>query len=343
MGSFINDITISISRGTLSVQQRSFDPLVVGSGVPVGNSGVINVAELSDLTDEGYSANDEEYKMVGAMFSQSPRPAICRVYRKPSATAYADALTALNATDSAWYALCIQSRAKADLNLVGTWANSNGKMFIGCCSDVTALNARSLDREAYLIHDVPADYPDCAWVGKCIGQQPGSITWKWKMLIGQNAAAYTLTELNAIRTAKGQAIQEQAGVAYVNEGMTTSGEYIDVINGQDWVEDQIKTQLLSLFLNNGKIPLDDTGIAQVKAIVSGVMKQAGDAGIIAQAIADADLAKSDDKKFMYQVTVPQRSEISSTDLNARTLPLVKFVYYLAGAIHKAEITGLITT
>ena len=342
MGSFINDVTVSISRGTLSLQQRSFDPLVVGSGVPVGSSGVIDVAELTDLTAEGYQITDEEYKMVSAMFAQSPRPSICRVYRKPTATAYATALATLQASDAAWYALNIQSRTKTDLQAVGAWANSNGKMFIGCSSDETVLAARNYDREAYIIHDVPADYPDCAWVGKCIGQQPGSITWKWKVLTGQNAANYTLTQLNQIRTDKGQAIQEQAGASFVNEGMVTSGEYIDVIQGQDWVEDQIKTNLLALFLNNGKIALDDTGIAQVRAVVSSVMKSAGDYGIIARAVSDDDLQKSDDNKYMYQVTVPQRSDISTANLTARTLPDVKFVYYLAGAIHKTVVTGYIT-
>jgi len=343
MGSFINDIDISISLGTLSLQQRSFDPIVVGSGVPVGSSGVISVAELSDLTAEGYTSNDAEYKMVAAMFSQSPRPSLCKVYRKPSATAYNTALDTLVANGNAFYCVLIQSRLKADLNLAGTWANANGKFFIGCSSDETSLTARNYDREAYLIHDVPNDYPDAAWVGKCIGQQPGSITWKWKALTGQNAANFTLTQLNQIRTDHGQALQEQSGAIFTNEGIATSGVYIDITNGKDWVQDQLNIQLLSLFVNNGKISLDDTGIAQVATIVRGVLKRAGDAGIIAQAISDEDLRKSDDKKYMYQVTVPLRADISSTDKNARTLPNVKFVYYLAGAIHKVEITGLITT
>jgi hypothetical protein len=342
MGAFINDVVVSISRGTLSLQQRSFDPLIVGSGVPVGQSGIIDVAELTDLIDEGYLTTDEEYKMVSAMFAQSPRPEICRVYRKPAATDYATALATIQASDQAWYALNIQSRTKADLQAVGAWANSNGKMFIGCSSDETVLAARSYDREAYIIHDAPASYPDCAWVGKCISQQPGSITWKWKVLIGQVAANYTLTQLNQIRTDKGQAIQSQAGASFVNEGQVTSGEYIDVIQGQDWVEDQIKTGLLSLFLNNGRISLDDTGIAQSKSVVVNVMKSAGDYGIIARAVSDADLQKSDDNKYMYKVTVPQRSDISSANLTARILPDVKFVYYLAGAIHKTIVTGYIT-
>jgi hypothetical protein len=337
---FINDITISITRGTLGLEQRSFDPLIIGSGVAA--TGITDATDLTDLTTAGYLTTDAEYLMASAMFAQSPRPEIVRVYRKATATAYADALTTLRTTDDAWYTVCIASRDAADLNAVGTWANSNKKFFIGCTSDTAAYAARNADREAYIIHDDPTDYPDCAWVGQNIPKQPGSFTWKWKRLTGQTAAAYTSTQLNAIRTAHCQALQEQAGSIFVNEGQATSGEYIDVIMGQDWIEDQLNIAILDLFVKNEKIALDDTGIAQVEGKVRDVLKRAGDYGIIARAESDADLLLSDDKKYLYRVTVPLRADISTTDRSNRTLPDVKFVYYLAGAIHKAEISGVIT-
>jgi hypothetical protein len=337
---FINDITISITRGTLGLEQRSFDPLIIGSGVAA--TGITDATDLTDLTTAGYLATDAEYLMASAMFAQSPRPEIVRVYRKAVATAYADALTTLRLTDDDWYTVNIESRALADLQAVGTWANSNKKFFIGCTSDETALIGRNVDREAYIIHDQPTDYPDCAWVGQNIPKQPGSFTWKWKKLSGQEAAAYTTTKLNTIRTNHGQALQEQAGAIFVNEGQCTSGEYIDVIMGQDWIEDELNTAILDLFVKNEKISLDDTGIAQVEGRVRDVLKRAGDYGIIARAESDADLLLSDDKKYLYRVTVPLRADISTTDRSNRTLPDVKFVYYLAGAIHKAEISGVIT-
>ena len=72
------------------------------------------------------------------------------------------------------------------------------------------------------------------------------------------------------------------------------------------------------------------------------MKSAGDNGIIAQAISEDDLEFSDDKTYMYQVTVPLRSATSSVDRANRELKDVKFTYYLAGAIHKVTVTGKIT-
>ena len=109
-----------------------------------------------------------------------------------------------------------------------------------------------------------------------------------------------------------------------------------------WFEDQLNIELLSLFINNDKISLDNTGIERVASKVRAVLKRAGDAGIIARATTDSEFKKSDDKFYMYQVFTPLREEIPTNDLANRKLTGVSFVYYLAGAIHEAQVTGLIT-
>lgn len=343
---FINDITINISRGTLGLQELVFRPLVLGSGpvIPTA-SGVTIATKVSDITDAGYTINDEEYKMAAAMFAQTPSPQDVAIYRKATGTAYDAALTTLQTTFDNFYAVTIESRSKTDMALVGTWANSSSskKMFFGGTSDLTALTGRNVDREAYLIHDnLPGDYPECAWVGRVIPTTPGSATWKWKILSGQSASTFTSTQLNTIRTNNGQALQNQKGGIFVNEGITTSGEYIDIIIGQDWVEDQIITNMLSLMLKNDKVAFDDTGIAQIEGVVRDVLKQAGDNGIIAAAVSDDDLLLSDDKEYIYQVTTVSRADTPANDRANRLYDGISFVYTTAGAIHKVTVTGYIT-
>jgi len=337
---FLNDITISISRGTLGLQQQVFRPLVMGSG-PIA-SGVVIATKVSDITDAGYLTTDEEYKMAAAMFAQTPSPEDVAIIRKASGTTYAAALTTLRTTYDAFYAVTIESREKADLNAVGTWANSNKKFFFGGTDDLTALDSRNVDREAYLIHDnSDTDYPECAWVGKVIPKTPGSATYKWKILTGQNASNFTSTQLNTIRTNNGQALQSQKGAIYTNEGKTTSGEFIDIIHGQDWVEDQMVTDLLALFLKNDKVAYDDVGIGQVEGVIRDVLKRAGDNGIIARAVSEADMEKSDDKEYIYQVTVTSRSDSPTNERANREYNGISFVYTTAGAIHKVTVTGYI--
>jgi hypothetical protein len=342
MGSFINDITINISAGTLGLTEQSFLPLILGSGGSAA-TGVTVAAELTDLTDAGYLSTDNEYLMASAMFAQSPHVSSVAVFRKADATDYDDALTTLIETYNDFYGIVIDSRDGDDLHDAGTWANANKKYFFGCSEDPDDLTGRNADREAYLIHNNEAtDFPECAWVGKMLAKVPGSATFKWKTLSGQNASSFTLTQLTAIRANNGQAIQEQAGVTFVNEGKATSGEYIDIILGKDWVEDQLKIGLLGLFIRNDKIPFDNRGIAQVEGVVRDVLKRAGDNGIIAAAVTEAEKQVSDDKIYLYTVTVPDRSAVSANNRATRTLTDVKFNYTSAGAIHHVTVTGLIT-
>jgi hypothetical protein len=338
---FISDITINISSGALSLSQQNFRPLILGTGATAA-TGVTIASKLTDLTDAGYLSTDEEYLMASAMLAQSPHVSDFAVYRKSNATDYDDALTTLITTFDDFYAIVIQSRTGSDLALVGTWANSNKKFFFGCSEDPDDLTGRNVDREAYLIHDNDAaDYPECAWVGGQLSKTPGSNTWKWKKLSGQDHSTFTSTQLNAIRTDHGQALQKQAGVIFTNDGVATSGEFIDIILGQDWVEDELKTGLLALFLKNDKIAMDDKGIAQIEGVIRDVLKRAGDNGIIAAAVSDADKLLSDDKTYIYQVVVPLRADISVANRAARNLAGVEFVYTSAGAVHRTTITGYI--
>jgi len=337
---FIQDIIVNISKGTAGLKQKNFRPLIVGTGVAEIDVGIYT--ELADLVTAGYLTTDDEYKMAAAMWSQSPSPVDIAVYRKLAATAWDAALTTLLTTFTDFWAVLITSKTIADLNTVGTWAGSNKRYFFGEVDDVTAGAARNQEREAYLIHDTAAEFAAAAWVGQNIPRQPGSFTWKWKRLNGVSAAGYDSTEMATIRTNNTQALQEQAGAIYTNEGISTAGEYIDVVHGQDWVEDQLVKEILLLMLKNLKISLDDTGIPQVEAVVRKVLTSAGQNQIIARAITEEDMDNSDDKFYQYKVVVPRRADLSANDLANRDLNAIAFSYWLAGAIHKVRVNGLIT-
>lgn len=339
---FIQDISVSIIRGTKALAQQGFGmPLIVGNTTTAGVPGVYR--EFGDMTSvaQVYSDTDNEYQMASMMFAQEPSPKEIAIFSRNTET-ITNALTTVNESNPGFYAVFIADRDSASLAEAGDWANANKKFFFGGTSDETALTGRNVDREAYIVHNEADKYPECAWAGMNLPKDPGSITWKWKSLNGQNAANYTLTELNTIRDANGQTITEVGGVAVVNEGKCTSGEFIDVIRGQDWVKARIEENLYQLFISNDKIAMDNVGIAQVESTIRSVLKMAGNRGIIAKATTETELTKSDDKEFMYQVTVPRREDITVNDRANRILPGVEFIYYLAGAIHEAEVKGKIT-
>lgn len=336
----INDIIINITNGARALTQKSFRPLILSANKTGSTASRFICSTLTDVVSAGFPTTDDVYKMAAAMLAQSPSPNDFMVAVSPDPVDVA--LGEIYIIDPNFYGILITSRAKADLHLAGTWANSNECFFIGGTSDLTALDLRNVDREAYLLHTSPGDFPDAAWMGRVIPTQPGSATWKWKVLNGQIASTFTSTQLQTIRTENGQALQEVKGQIYVNEGKATSGEFIDVIIGKDWIKDQIYIGVLSLFLNNDKISLDDSGIARIEAVIRDVLKRSGDNQIVARAVSADDLSRSDDKVYISSVTVPQRSDLSSNDRALRQLNGVKFSYDLAGAIHQVTINGIIT-
>jgi hypothetical protein len=342
--SYINDLTISIILQTLALQQQGFGvPLILGKRTSP-SSLIGDYGEFSDLTSmiaAGFTVDDPEYKMAAKMFAQTPCPEKVAVYVRDDTDTIAEALTALIITHNDWYALLITERDRTSLAAAGDWAASNKKLFFGCTTDLTALTGRNVNREAYLIHTDAANFPEAAWVGLCLPQEIGSITWKWKRPTGVIASALTLTELNTIRTGHGQTMSERSGVVYTDEGITTGGEYIDIIQARDYIEARLGEELFGLQVRSGKIPYDNTGFARIESVIRSVLNECGNRGIIARAVDDADRLKSDDGIYMYKVTVPARSNIPANDRAARKLTGIKFTLTIAGAVHNVDIDGYI--
>lgn len=340
--SSINPITINITLQTLPIPQQGFGmPLIIGSDTAeIAYQEVTNAAELTT-----YTSSDDEYMMCAAFFAQNPRPEICAVYRKATITTYGDALNNLILTENEWYCLLSTSKAKADLNTLGTWAGSNGKIYIGACSDATALDTRNQIREAYLIHinpDETSGWPDAAWAGACLTATPGSVTWAYKRPNGVTESGLNTTDTNAVITANGNVLAKMAGQVATYPGKTTGGEFIDVIVARDYIEARLSEELNRTLLVNGKIPYTIDGFKQIQSVVQGVLKNAGLLGIVATVDSEDDKTRSDLGDYQYQIVIPTSlSDVPANDRANRKMPLT-FRFRIAGAIHLIDITGYIT-
>jgi hypothetical protein len=342
--SHINDLTISIILQTLALQQQGFGvPLILGKRTTpsalIGDYG--EFSDLASMITAGFTADDPEYKMVGKMLAQSPCPEKVAVFVRDDTDDIDEALAELILTHNDWYALLVTERDKTSMATAGTWALANKKIFFGCSTDITALESRNNNREAYLIHSDAANFPEAAWVGLCLPQEIGSITWKWKRPTGVIASTFTLTELNTIRTGHGQTMSERSGIIYTDEGITTAGEFIDIIQARDYIEARLGEELFALQVRSGKVPYDNTGFARIESVIRTVFNECGNRGIIGRVTDDADRLKSDDGIYIYKVTVPARSEVPANDRAARKLSGIKFSLTIAGAVHGVDIDGYI--
>lgn len=168
-----------------------------------------------------------------------------------------------------------------------------------------------------------------------VGQfQPGATTWKFVIPSGITPAADPVTgkrlstaKQGYIRDRNGSWFGLERGVNFNHGGTMASGEWIDVIQLKDWMNDQIEVRLTNLLLNQpgGKIPFTSAGKAQVTSVVDSVLKDAVDFGGLSGYV---------------PTTVPGNTPFA--EQAARILDQVEWTGYLAGAVHFILVSGTLT-
>jgi hypothetical protein len=339
----INNITINIALQTLPISQKGFGlPLIAGTKARSQKPDFVEVSDADELLDSGigFVSTDPEYKMAMAIFSQSPRLekiAVCHI------SAFAQLATELaayrnNGYDN-WYYLLITSRDKNDIMLADEYINSLEKIGMFATHDKT-INSTG-ERTIILISSHADEYPDAAWIGRCAAEKIGSITWDSKQLSGQKNSTISGLEQTTILANNFNVLREMGGVVVTWEGKTASGQYIDNIQGRDYLKARLTEALQSLKINNKKIPMDGRGIALTEACMREVFRDAGRNGVIAPVVDSLDRAKSDLGDYQYKLSLPDSiSGISTNDRANRKLLPITFTATVGGGINKFEINGI---
>ena len=359
----ITDVNVIITKETAAVTQAGFGlPLIVGTAGETGFDDLgyrvcENLSQVAALVpavepepgEEGEpgtpgtpgTAGTEVYKIAQKIFGQTPAPqkvAVVWLDLTNATTAIAGINEILAEGHNDWYFLLSDSQNALIIDAFAEFAAANDKIYfvsmtkevLDALSPATTANERAVG----LAHkNAATQYPAEGWVGRCAPEDPGSITWKFKSLNGIGVSGYNPTEIAAIKEKNCNVVVSQGGILHTSEGVTFSGEYIDVIRSQDWVKARIAENVFRLLATSPKIPYDDRGIAMVLSEVQGVMQQAVGMGII---------ARDPDGNGLWSVTAPRRGEIPTNEIANRTLPDVRFEFTLAGAIHNVTVKGVIS-
>ena len=253
-----------------------------------------------------------------------------------------EAVAAIAALTSDWYGLATYNNNPADIKLIAAWVEANKKLY--GYSTAGAANLDPDDTTAVMAElaalnyartwglwdeDAGVSYPEAAWFGVMLAIDPGSATWAFKTLVGQDADYLNTTESESVLAKSGNIYQLIGGVSITREGTVASGEYIDIIRGVDWLESRMEEVIYSALVNNPKIPFTTSGIETIASLVSGQLQDGIEQGVIA-----------DTPPFV--VTVPDIATIPTADKLARELNGITFTATLAGAIQKVVINGSVT-
>jgi hypothetical protein len=317
----------------------------VGFGVPLillenAESAVAytEVSNIDEMVAAGIESASIAYKAAQLLFSQTNAPkqiAVCAV-TTPATTALADA-TLIN---KGWRQLIVVSdgdSASAPAQIITLVEAMDGKLYFAGLDvdDDTAITTSGLRRTIlfYCTATEEVPVPVAALVGETAGRAAGSFTYKNLILSGVPAQELTDSEIDAIHKKGGITFVSKAGDNVTSEGKVAGGEYIDVIDSEDYIVQQLAYKTQKVLNSAAKVPYDNNGIALLESVAVDVLQGAYNNGMI---------ITNEDGTPGYSVFYALREDTKATDRANRVYLGGNFSFALTGAIHTVEITGSIT-
>ena len=355
-------VTVNIDIAAPAVDGTSFDNLLIvglpparAPSAPLPDVGVYS--SLAEVTGAGYVALGENADPVGIAariaFSQNPRPTkIFIAAQKETDTMMLEPPTdTLNRALSmnGWYVICPAGVPESQLEKMAEWTEAHTKMlaytYLSEIDPVSAVFFRShgwcgLTKDGEDAVDVPQAnaYLHVAVTAKCLSHPAGSETWKFKRLAAVHPSQLSSTLTTKIMNDNSNYFTQMAGRNITMNGITRGGEWIDLIRGRDWLQNDMQLRIFNLLLMRPKIPFTNPGIALVENAMIASLKSAQDRGIVAPDEYD------DDGNLVpgFIVSVPNAMSLTPTEKASRVLRHCTFTARIAGAIHAVSVNGTLT-
>ncbi|WP_342577688.1 DUF3383 family protein [Psychrobacillus sp. FSL K6-2843] len=281
-----------------------------------------------------FAESTDTYKAARVAFKQGDTSTAKVAIATYDGTEITAAQTLAKYYNEDWYFVSLATGTVADYIAISDVVEGEGFKLaahtVDSIEDLTTLSVKKYDRTFVMMHDKLNQYPHLALIGGHGSKPVGSITYKFKKLIGVDPAPYDATTLLAIHALNGFAYVAKNGNYQTSEGTLLSGEYIDVIHGKDWVKVNMEQAISTLFVNNDKISFDDVGIPQIEGEARTILEIGAQQGIIA--LDEAELP-------LYTLTAKRRSQTNAADRVERHYKGLSFSFELAGAIHETTVNG----
>lgn len=329
-------VEVNITRQTKPVSEKGFGlPLVLAT------SKALEYKVYTDITEvvNDFAESTKEYKLLNRMFGQNPSPSEIAVYgvvydaAKGDLTALTSALNTLLLTHNDFYYLISPEQGDVEVTALAEWISTQKKIYVASTSSESLYKELKglYDNVFLLVHDQPDTYPAEGLVATLAPQTIGSYTWTFKTIQGVPAVSFDNTKIKDIEDNNACTYIAESGVNITSHGVATSGEYIDVIQGQHFIEAKISENIFGMLVRNPKVPYTSDGIAMAVAELEKALRLAGKNGIIAQ----------ENDEYQYTITVPKIEDIPANTKANRVLPDIPWEATIAGAIENVKINGVL--
>jgi hypothetical protein len=327
---------VAASGNTTGQIATALSSAIAGSGAPVTPTVAASVITVTT-------------NIAGAAFGITTAGNISRV-AGTSTELPGVALAAAKVENNDWYGVSITARDNASVLSAADWVEANKKLLgVSISADnaldpavTTDLGSLLKQGQYFRTHwwyhkGASLEWLEAAVAAKSFTYYPGGETWALKRLAGIAYDDLQEGQAQAVFAKNGNTFEQFRNFATTQNGRVAAGEWIDVIRFRDWLEEEIKINVVSAMINaDGKLPYTDAGIQVIVA----AMRQALDRGVTRKGIAPEEVDPTSDRVIpSYTVSAPSASAVSFNDKANRILRDVKFTARLAGAIHVTEIKG----
>lgn len=335
-------VNVQISLAISGLTRVGFGTLLFISEYTSANAPENRVMEFAnaDEADSDGEINSATKLAVTRFFSGDLRPPRVKVGYKLDSETWTEALAACEEADPQWYAFALDTVAQADILEGAVWAQPRPKLFIAKTDDADVLDsgetgdvgsvllAAEYDSTGLIYSsNATSDYPDMAWAGGQLPENPGSTTWAFKRTPGIPADAFTGAQITSLEAKRVTRIENIQGVTRTIGGyVSRPAVFIDIRRGLDYHAQRTAEDIFILLTREKKVPGDDRGSAMVENVIRGRLDQSVQEDIFI------------DDSFL-DVFVPRFDQRDPIDRENRFLDGCTFQANLVGAVHKVSVRG----
>ena len=168
------------------------------------------------------------------------------------------------------------------------------------------------------------------------GAQPdaGKVSWKFVSdLADVTPETMTATDAKVLEAQGFILYYQKAAHANQTDDKNAAGNYIDFVQGIDWIKATTETNLQNMLSTSGKVPYNAQGLSMVDTTLKAGLDQAYNQGII---------GVDDNGKPDYSTSIPGVGNATPprvADIAARVLRNVKFTYTPSSAVNEIHVTA----
>lgn len=330
-------VSVSIDAQTQTITTSSFTiPLILAEFTDWTDSRTRTYSSYADVAAD--IVNPLVRTMAAAVFGQDQSPDTVVIGRKvPTSETWLQALTAVDAENSTWFALVAGTHTSADVLALAGYIATVNKVYFTSSQDATSIAVTTTDIGAQIkalgydqtnvMYHTAADtyYPEAAWVGSQLTYTPGANTWEFKTLEGVPSNNLSKTARTNLETKNMSYYITVAGVNITRHSTMADGTFIDQKIIEFWTIARMQESVFGMLVRKPKVPYTDAGFALVEAQMRSVL-----------ALGVTNGAYSE-----YSIQVPRVSDIPENQRLQRIAGDFLFDATLQGAVHRVIIKGIV--